>query len=165
MLNKSQSISVRLSPEDYAYLMRIEQNGAMTQSEKVRELIHMTRDQVGPESFTRAYLSATETVSSYRALNKENPDKRSEIVDVMLDLVSEMAAAIQATEKNESFGLNLEHRIKPVAEALITRLLPNLLVTTNSQLSVQTNEIERRARLHHLIINLKNQIIQTTAKE
>ena len=163
MLNKSQSISVRLSQEDYAYLMRIDQNGAMTQSEKVRELIQMARDQVGPQSFTRAYLCATEAVAPYRALNKEYPSQRSEIVDVVLDLVSELAANIQATEKNEEFGINLEHRILPVIEDLVSKLLPCLLSAHSSETSKSENE--RKLRLHNLVKNLHNQIIQTTVKE
>ena len=165
MLNKSQSISVRLSQEDYAYLMRIDQNGAMTQSEKVREIIHMARDQVGPQSFTRAYLAASESIAPYRALNKENPNQRSEIIDTMLDLVSEVAASIQATDKDNEFVPNLESRMLPVAEDLISRLLPKLISVDYTPMITRINENERKARLRNLVVNLQNQITQAIDEE
>jgi hypothetical protein len=159
MLNKSQSISVRLSPEDYAYLMRIEQNGAITLSEKVRELIHMAQEQVGPESFSRAYLSSSECVAPYRALSKEHPDQRSDIVDALLDLVSETAAAVQTTNKNERFTADLEKRLMPVSEALITRLLPALLSSRGARLAnaVDDQQSQRVERIRYLIEKLNNQ--------
>lgn len=159
MLNKSQSISVRLSPEDYAYLMRIEQNGAITLSEKVRELIHMAREQVGSESFSRAYLSSSESIAPYRALCKELPEQRSDIVDAILDLVGETAAAVQATSKDENFTKNIEARLLPVAEALVARLLPGLLaapdaVLVNCQEDSSEKILQRAERVRHLITKL-----------
>lgn len=161
MLNKSQSISVRLSPEDYAYLMRIEQNGAITLSEKVRELIHMAREQVGSESFSRAYLSSSESIAPYRALSKEYPEQRSDIVDALLDLVGEAAAAIQATSKDENFTQHLETRLLPVAENLVSRLLPGLLATpdaviANNQTECSEQKSQRAERVRHLIEKLTN---------
>ena len=152
MLNKSQSISVRLSPEDYAYLMRIEQNGAVTQSEKVRELIRMAREQVGSESFTRAYLSASEVAAPILAECKSDPESRSDVCEALLAGVAETAASVQATTPDEAFLRNLEHRLLPVAEQLVKQLLPALI----SEHANRTEEVDvdRKQRLLHLIETL-----------
>lgn len=80
MLSKSQSISVRLSQEDYSYLMKIDRNGAVTQSEKVRELISLARDAVGTESFVRSYMASVETLLPYKAKYKES-NSRSILIE------------------------------------------------------------------------------------
>ena len=158
MLNKSQSISVRLSAEDYDYLMHIEQNGAVTQSEKVRELIRMTREQIGTQSFTRAYLCASDAVAPYRALSKDIPDTRSDIVDGILDFIGEAAAAVQATDKNDQFVPQLEQRLLPVSENLIARLLPSFLQSQTAQLANAENITPRAERIRHLIAQLQTPI-------
>lgn len=152
MLNKSQSISVRLSPEDYAYLMRIEQNGAVTQSEKVRELIRMAREQVGSESFTRAYLSSSEVAAPILAECKSDPESRSDVCEALLIGVAEIAASVQATTRDDAFLRNLEHGLLPVAEQLVKQLLPALI----SEHANRTEEVDvdRKQRLLHLIETL-----------
>ena len=119
VLNKSQSISVRLSPEDYAYLMRIEQNGAVTQSEKVRELIRMAREQVGSESFTRAYLSSSEVAAPILAECKSDPESRSDVCEALLAGVAETAACVQATMRDDAFLRNLEQRLLLIPDHVI----------------------------------------------
>ena len=158
MLNKSQSISVRLSPEDYAYLMRIEQNAAVTQSEKVRELIRMAREQVGTECFSRAYLSASDAVAPYRALSKEFPEQRSDIVDTLLDLISETAAAVQSCDKNQDFVRQLEQRFLPISESLIARLLPSILQPQNAQLANPEKVSQRQQRIENIVAQLHTPI-------
>ncbi|GAA6133862.1 hypothetical protein NBRC116188_06510 [Oceaniserpentilla sp. 4NH20-0058] len=153
MLSKSQSISVRLSQEDHAYLMKIEQNGAITQSEKVRELIKMARDQVGTETFTRAYLSSSETIAPYKAISKEDPNVRSDIVDTILDMVCEVVTSIQSTEKEINFLAQLEAQLEPVAEDLITRLVPCLLENKSSKIITNTINQDRKKRITHFIEN------------
>lgn len=126
MINKSQSISVRLSEEDYNYLMRIEQNGAVTQSDKVRELIAMARESVGTESFARSFITATQSVTPYRARYKDSGDDRSSLIDAVLDFLTESVAYIQAQPPRASAS-ELESKLLPVSTEFIRRILPLML--------------------------------------
>ena len=122
MLNKSQSISARLSAEDYAYLMSIDRNGAVTQSEKVRELIAMARESVGVESFARAYLASGETMLPVKArCADEQP--RSLLVEALLELVTEGSAAIQVCLDQEPIAPMLEQKSLPAVEAFLDKIL------------------------------------------
>ncbi|MBB5211860.1 hypothetical protein [Microbulbifer hydrolyticus] len=122
MLNKTQSISARLSPDDYTYLMSIDRNGAVTQSEKVRELIAMARESVGVESFSRAYLAAGETMLPVKAKYIEQ-QRRSLIVEALLEIVAEGAAAIQVCGQEESLAPALEQKALPAIEAFMEKIL------------------------------------------
>lgn len=122
MLNKTQSISARLSADDYAYLMSIDRNGAVTQSEKVRELIAMARESVGVESFARAYLAAGETMLPLKARYTDE-NRRSLLVEALLDFVTEGAAAIQVCADEEQIGPALEQKALPAIEAFMEKIL------------------------------------------
>lgn len=154
MISKNQSISVRLSQEDYAYLMQIQQNGAVTQSDKVRELIAMAREAVGTESFARSFLSATEAVAPVRARYKNTPDNRSAVIDSVLDLLAESAALVQA-QPVEAGAAQLEAQLLPVTLDFIRRLLPMLLSQTGGSLAdaenVRAGAGSLRAELEQLL--------------
>ena len=121
MLNKTQSISARLSPDDYAYLMSIDRNGAVTQSEKVRELIAMARESVGVESFARAYLASAETMLPIKAKCAEE-SSRSLLVEALLELVSESAALIQVCAEQKPFSPALEEKSLPAIETFLEKI-------------------------------------------
>ncbi|MBB3061112.1 hypothetical protein [Microbulbifer rhizosphaerae] len=122
MLNKSQSISARLSAEDYAYLMSIDRNGAVTQSEKVRELIAMARESVGMMSFARAYIASAEAVLPIKARCTDE-QKRSLPVEALLELLAESAAAVQACVDEEELTPALERKALPAIEAFLEKIL------------------------------------------
>ena len=122
MLNKTQSISARLSADDYAYLMSIDRNGAVTQSEKIRELIAMARESVGVESFARAYIASHESMLPIKARYADE-NQRSLLVEALLDIVSEGAAAIQVCADEEAFAPVLEQKALPAAEAFLEKIL------------------------------------------
>lgn len=122
MLNKTQSISARLSPDDYAYLMSIDRNGAVTQSEKVRELIAMARESVGMESFTRAYISSAEAILPIRARYADESG-RSLLVEALLEILAEGAAAVQVCADEENMALALEEKALPAIERFTEKLL------------------------------------------
>lgn len=126
MISKSQSISVRLSEEDYAYLMAIHQNNAITQSDKVRELIAMARESVGTESFARAFMSASEVTSPIRARFHEHPALRSNLLDATLDFLTESAALMQSLHLPED-AARLELGIAAAASDFTRRFLPLVL--------------------------------------
>ncbi|WP_237059952.1 hypothetical protein [Microbulbifer sediminum] len=121
MLTKTQSISARLSPDDYAYLMSIDRNGALTQSEKIRELIAMARESVAVNSFARAYIAAGETILPIRARYAAE-GRRSLLVEALLDVVAEGAAAIQACANEEPLTPALEQRVLPVMASFLERI-------------------------------------------
>lgn len=123
MLNKNQSISARLSADDYAYLMTIDRNGAVTQSEKLRELIAMARESVGVESFARAYLSSAEAMLPLKARYKEE-SQRSVLVEATLDFLAESAALLQVCADEPEMGRVLEQKLIPALEELLERVLP-----------------------------------------
>lgn len=122
MLQKNQSISARLSAEDYAYLMSIDRNGAVTQSEKIRELIAMARESVGMHSFTRAYISSAESVLPIRARCADAPH-RSLLVEALLEFLAESAAAVQVCANEETVVPALEQRALPAVEAFLEKIL------------------------------------------
>ncbi|WP_346838362.1 hypothetical protein [Microbulbifer sp. SAOS-129_SWC] len=122
MLNKTQSISARLSPGDYAYLMSIDRNGAVTQSEKVRELIAMARDSVGMHSFARAYIASSEAVLPIKARYAEE-EPRSLLVEALLELLAEGAAAVQSCTDDEQMAPQLERKSLPAIEAFMEKIL------------------------------------------
>ncbi|MGL6161608.1 hypothetical protein [Microbulbifer sp.] len=122
MLNKSQSISARLSAEDYAYLMSIDRNGAVTQSEKVRELIAMARESVGMQSFARAYITSAEAVLPIKARCADE-HKRSLPVEALLELLAESAAGVQACVDEEELTPALERKTLPAIEAFLEKIL------------------------------------------
>ncbi|SHF37074.1 hypothetical protein SAMN04487965_2060 [Microbulbifer donghaiensis] len=122
MLNKSQSISARLSADDYAYLMSIDRNGAVTQSEKVRELIAMARDFVGMHSFARAYIASAEAVLPIKARCAEE-DNRSLLVEALLELLAEGAAAVQSCADEDPMAPQLERKSLPAVEAFLEKIL------------------------------------------
>lgn len=122
MLNKSQSISARLSADDYAYLMSIDRNGAVTQSEKVRELIAMARESVGMQSFARAYIASAETILPIKARCIDEGE-RSLLVEALLEFLAEGAAAVQACADAEPVAPALERRALPAIEAFVEKTL------------------------------------------
>lgn len=145
MINKSQSISVRLSPEDYAYLMKINQNGAVTQSEKVRELIHMAREAVGSESFTRSYISSAEAMASYKAKYKDLSKQRSVLLEAMFEFMTEAAAVIQSTPESEQYGEALEASAIPAFEQLLETIVPALVDDESLIINQdQTKQVKQR---------------------
>lgn len=121
MLNKTQSISARLAPDDYAYLMSIDCNGAVTQSEKIRELIAMARESVGVESFARSYIAAGETMLPIRA-RYAGESHRSLLVEALMEMVAEGAAAIQACAGAEPMARELEEKALPIAESFLDKV-------------------------------------------
>tara|TARA_A100001015_G_scaffold236156_1_gene268224 strand:- start:193 stop:597 length:405 start_codon:yes stop_codon:yes gene_type:complete len=132
--------------------MRIEQNGAVTQSEKVRELIRMAREQVGSESFSRAYLSSSEVAAPILAECKSDPESRSDVCEALLIGVAEIAASVQATMRDDAFLRNLEQRLLPVAEQLVKQLLPALISEHANRL--EDVDVDRKQRLLYLIETL-----------
>ncbi|WP_299597856.1 hypothetical protein [uncultured Microbulbifer sp.] len=122
MLNKTQSISVRLSPDDYAYLMSIDRNGAFTQSEKVRELIAMARESVGVSRYAQSYLAAGESMLPIKSRYLEE-NHRSLLVESLLELVSESAAAIQVCTEEKRLAPALERRALPAIESFLEKML------------------------------------------
>jgi hypothetical protein len=122
MLNKTQSISARLSANDYTYLMSIDRNGAVTQSEKVRELIAIAREAVGPQSYARSYISSAEALLPLIARYKDQGD-RSLLVEALLDMMVEMSASIQACRDEPLLALALEARALPAIDAFLEKLL------------------------------------------
>lgn len=133
MISKSQSISVRLSEEDYAYLMQIRQNGALTQSDKVRELIAMARESMGAESFARSFMASAESIAPYRARYKAPDAERSSVVDAVFDLLTESAAVIQSQDKNTSTS-RLERQLFPAVNDFLRHLTPLLLTQRGGDL-------------------------------
>lgn len=143
MLSKSQSISVRLSQEDYSYLMKIDRNGAMTQSEKVRELISLARDSVGTESFSRTYMSSVETLLPFKAKYKE-AGTRSILIEAAFEFLEDSITAIQRTSQADQFEKSLESELIPGIELLVERL--SLLVSEqgSSINSVETEKLKSK---------------------
>ena len=139
MLNKTQSISARLSADDYTYLMSIDRNGAVTQSEKVRELIAMARESVGVESFARAYLAAGETMLPVKARYSDEHE-RSLLVEALLDFVTEGAAAIQVCADEQLIGPALERKAIPAVEAFMEKILLIALQSEPRVIDVQAAE-------------------------
>ncbi|QFT53048.1 hypothetical protein [Microbulbifer sp. THAF38] len=122
MLNKTQSISARLSAEDYAYLMSIDRNGAITQSEKVREIIAMARESVGGDSLSRSYLSSAEAMLPLKARYLEE-NQRSLLIEAVMELLTESAAIIQNGASNEPMAPELEKDLLPSVEAFLEKML------------------------------------------
>ncbi|SDK45677.1 hypothetical protein [Microbulbifer yueqingensis] len=137
MLTKTQSISARLAPDDYAYLMSIDRNGAVTQSEKIRELIAMARESVGVESFARSYIAAGETILPIRA-RYAGENQRSLLVEALMEMVAEGAAAIQACAGAEPMAPALEEKALPIAESFLERIF---LITRQEQPHLARPEI------------------------
>ena len=133
MISKSQSISVRLSEDDYAYLMAIRQNGALTQSDKVRELIAMAREAVGTESFARSFITASDSMAPFRARYKSPESDRSILNEAVFDLLTESAAIIQSQD-SKACAADLERHLFPVVSDLLRRLLPPLLAQSGGTL-------------------------------
>lgn len=149
MLNKTQSISARLSPDDYAYLMSIDRNGAVTQSEKVRELIAMARESVGVESFARAYIASGEVMLPIKARCAEE-DQRSLLVEALMEIVAEGAAAIQVCADEETIAPALEERALPAIESFLEKLL--LVAVQEEPRLVNPNAAERiKKRIDNLL--------------
>ena len=148
MISKSQSISVRLSEDDYAYLMAIRQNGALTQSDKVRELIAMAREAVGTESFARSFITASDSIAPYRARYKSPESGRSVLNDAVFDLLTESAALIQSLD-GKSGAADLERQLFPVLTDLLRRLLPVLLTGSGGHvLNADQAELARQQLLN-----------------
>ncbi|WP_300425702.1 hypothetical protein [Thalassolituus sp.] len=146
MISKSQSISVRLSEEDYAYLMEIRQNGAVTQSEKVRELIAMARESVGTESFARAFISASDTLAPLRARLHEHHDGRSAVIDASLDFLTDSAALLQSHQQDNQTQ-SLEAGLISASSDFIRRLLPLLLQGSGGTMMTPLSDISDRDAL------------------
>ncbi|AQQ66288.1 hypothetical protein Mag101_00450 [Microbulbifer agarilyticus] len=148
MLNKNQSISARLSAEDYAYLMSIDRNGAVTQSEKIRELIAMARESVGVESYVRAYLASGETMLPVKAKYTDEP-QRSLLVEALLELITEGAAAIQVCANQDPIAPALEQKALPAVEAFLEKML---LVALDSEPRLANTDTA--ARIQQRVKNL-----------
>ncbi|MFC6633964.1 hypothetical protein [Microbulbifer taiwanensis] len=150
MLNKTQSISARLSADDYAYLMSIDRNGAITQSEKVRELIAMARESVGLQSFARAYIASSEAVLPIKARCADESD-RSLLVEALLEFLAEGAAAVQACADEEAITPALEQRALPAVEAFLEKIL--LLALQEEPRAADPNCTKRLKRQLDLLLN------------
>ncbi|MDP5208819.1 hypothetical protein [Microbulbifer sp. 2205BS26-8] len=122
MLNKSQSISARLSADDYAYLMSIDRNGAVTQSEKVREVIAMARESVGVQSLARSYLASAGAILAVKARYIEE-NQRSLLVEAVLELLAESAAMVQSSAASEPMAPSLEQGLVPVVDTFLEKIL------------------------------------------
>lgn len=122
MLNKSQSISARLSADDYTYLMSIDRNGALTQSEKAREVIAMARESVGVQSLARSYLSSAEAILPVKARYLEE-NQRSLLVEAVLELLAESAAIVQNNTASEPMAPSLEKDLVPSVDAFLEKVV------------------------------------------
>lgn len=122
MLNKSQSISTRLSADDYAYLMSIDRNGAVTQSEKVREVIAMARESVGVQSLAHSYLASAGAVLAVKARYIEE-NQRSLLVEAVLELLAESVAIVQNSATCEVMAPPLEKGLLPVVDTFLEKML------------------------------------------
>ncbi|MEK9711905.1 MAG: hypothetical protein VW258_04990 [Thalassolituus sp.] len=160
MISKSQSISVRLSEEDYAYLMEIRQNGAVTQSEKVRELISMARESVGTESYARAFISASDTLAPVRARLHEQHNQRSAVIDSCLDFLTDSAALLQSHQQNFAPEA-LEKGLITASSDLIRRLLPLIIQGTGGHMITPADSIPQRSAL----VSDLQRLIAATTKE
>lgn len=138
MLNKSQSISARLSAEDYTYLMSIDRNGAVTQSEKVREVIAMARESVGGNSLARSYLSSAEAMLPLKARYLEE-NHRSLLIEAVMELLSESAAILQNSFNTEPMAPSLEKDLLPTVEAFLEKML--LLSQQSSPRSIHNESV------------------------
>jgi len=114
MLNKNHSISVRLSSDDYDFLMAIDQNGAVTQSEKVRELITMAKASSQPTSFLQNYVQSQAAMAELKGNYIEASDTRVPSVEIILDCIAEAMAHIESTAMDHHVGTQLEAKIMPI---------------------------------------------------
>lgn len=145
MLNKNHSISVRLSSEDYDFLMAIDQNGAVTQSEKVRELITMAKASSQPKSFLQSYIQSQSAMAEVKGRYIEATNERVTSVEIILDCLAEAMAHIETTAMNAQVGNQLETKLMP----LIVKCALEV-----SQLPPSDDSI--KAQLKKQIINLVN---------
>ncbi|MCO1333009.1 hypothetical protein MO867_01525 [Microbulbifer sp. OS29] len=122
MLNKSQSISARLSAVDYNYLMSIDRNGAITQSEKVRELIAMARDSTRQVNSVQAYLSSAEALLPLKARYLEE-SQRSLLIEAVLELLAESAAVVHNSTDCEPIAPVLERNLLPAVDAFLEKMV------------------------------------------
>jgi hypothetical protein len=147
---KSQSISVRLTDADYSYLMQIRQNNAVTQSEKLRELIQMAR-QASPEptSFSKAFVTSSDAIAPYKARVLQHPTQRSPFLLALFDLMAESAAHIETSDPKKQD--DLEQSLVPAVVDFFDRILTQPTRTgTNDSPSMAEEEaiLSRRLRAY-----------------
>jgi hypothetical protein len=123
MINKSQSISVRLSQEDYEYLMSVSDNGALTQSERVREVIRLARESSNSESFMSSFIKGDAFLSHYAAKYFESTNNRSQMVEAVFDFLRQASPALDAYSGNPDYVSLLEKSFLPALDALFTKLM------------------------------------------
>lgn len=137
MNNKSQNISARLSQDDYDFLMDIDWNGARTQSEKLRELIHHVRRQTqggaSPgESYSNAQLSLLPTLARIKDVESTHQLHSAliEIVaralpDIIMTLqVPPSAARAEMLESERAIAQNVFRLIDQILRMGVTAQAP-----------------------------------------
>ncbi|WP_345549615.1 hypothetical protein [Microbulbifer aestuariivivens] len=124
--------------------MSIDRNGAVTQSEKVRELIAMARESVGTQSFCRAYIASAEAILPFKARYMEE-DQRSLLVEALLELLAEGAAAIQGCAAEKPMAPVLEKKTLSTMEAFLEKIL---LVTTQENPRMANPDSATRIKKH-----------------
>ena len=120
-------ISARISTEDLAYLSSIDRDGAVTTSDKLRVLFEMMREQVGDQNFIANYVTASQTISPYKARYLES-GYESKVLDAVFEFVSEAAALIHSSGNqldSELFSKELERSLNtPIKRFVQTLQMP-----------------------------------------
>ncbi|MFA0789459.1 hypothetical protein ACCI51_02805 [Microbulbifer echini] len=146
MLNKSQSISARLSADDYTYLMSIDRNGAITQSEKVREVIALARESLSGKNLASSYLFAAEAMLPIKARYVEE-NQRSILVEAVMEILAESAAVLHSNTDSEPLAPVLEKAFLPAVEAFLEKI--SLLVQQENPRSIHEESVLKiRERLN-----------------
>jgi|GEM_PF-805967 len=106
MLVKSQTISARLPQKDYDFLVAFNANGANTQSEKLRELIRLVREQQDQHHSLAASVAAnTKYLSGLRGKVKEIEIEEgisSEILEIFFAILPDLNAIAAQKSRFES---------------------------------------------------------------
>lgn len=106
MASLTTPLSVRLTDEDTSFLARLQMDGALTASDKIRALIRQARERTGqPESFSAALaISHDQLAGSMRALRvlEIEADAHSDVVIGLMTSAEEMlAVALSAPRPDE----------------------------------------------------------------
>ena len=108
MLPKSQTISVRLPQEDVDFLANFKANGATTQSEKLREIIRLVREQSDHRhSLAKGIAANSAYLSELKGAVKEIELQEgiySEIVESFFAILPDLNAIASQHQRFESVG-------------------------------------------------------------
>lgn len=103
MASLTTPLSVRLSEEDTAFLARLQMDGALTASDKIRGLIRLARQRADePESFSAALaISHDQLAASMRALRmmEIQADEHSDVVIGIMTTAEELLALALAAPR------------------------------------------------------------------